>query len=105
MGLIQAIISGVGAIISGVVVKVVADDAKEWTPWFTQRLLDIAVRRLSEGQRERYAEEWAAHLAEVPGVVGKLALSLQFQIAAFVAREADAKVDLPRFRGEVRAWD
>jgi len=87
MDLIPAIISGTGAIVAAVVVKVIADDAKEWTPWVTRQILNAAVRRLPEGQQERYAEEWAAHLAEVPGVVAKLAVSLQFQIAAFGARE------------------
>jgi hypothetical protein len=94
MGLIPAVIAGAGAIVGAAVVKVIADDAREWTPWVTRRLLDIAVRRLPEGQRERYAEEWAAHLAEVPGVVGKIAVSLQFQIAAFGVRELDAKTRL-----------
>ena len=100
MGLIPAIIAGAAAIVSAAVVKVIADDAKEWTPWITRRLLDIAVRRLPNGQRERYAEEWAAHLAEVPGVVGKMAVSVQFRIAAFGARELDAKTRLDAWRNE-----
>ncbi len=100
MGLIPAIISGACAIISAAVAKIIADDAKEWTPWVTGRLLDIAVLRLPESQRERYTEEWAAHLAEVPGVVGKLAASLQFQIAAFGVRELCAKARLDAWRNE-----
>lgn len=100
MDLILAIVSGAGAIVGAVLVKVIADDAKEWTPWVTRHLLDGAVRRLPEGQRERYAEEWAAHLAEVPGVVGKLAVALQFQIAAFGVRELDAKARLDAWQNE-----
>lgn len=100
MDLILAILSVAGALIGAVVVKVIADDVKEWTPWVTRRLLDIAVRRLPEGQQERYAEEWAAHLAEIPGVVGKLAVSLQFQIAVFEARELYAKAQLDAWQNE-----
>ncbi len=103
MGLIPAIIAGAGAIVGAAVAKIIADDAKQWTPWVTQRLTDIAVRRLPEGQRARYAEEWAAHLDEVPGVVGKLAVTLQFQIAAFAARELDAKARLDTWRNEKAA--
>jgi hypothetical protein len=100
MGMMFAILAGVGAIAGAALAKVIADDAKEWTPWVTRRLLDRAVRILPESQRERYAEEWAAHLAEVPGVVAKLALSLQFQIAAVWARELEAKARVDAWRNE-----
>jgi len=103
MDLIPAVISGTGAIVAAVVVKVIADDAKEWTPWVTRQLLNAAVRRLPEGQQERYAEEWAAHLAEVPGVIAKLVVSLQFQIAAFSARELDARARLEAWQSEQAA--
>jgi hypothetical protein len=94
LGLILTITAGAGAVAGAAVVKIIADDSKEWTSWLARRLLNIAVRRLPEGRRERYAEEWAAHLAEVPGVIGKLAVSLQFQIAAFRARELEARAHL-----------
>jgi hypothetical protein len=78
---------------------------KNWTPWVTRRLLAVAVLSLPEGQRERYAEEWAAHLEQVPGVVGKLVVSLKFQIEAVGVREADAKARLEAWRDELAAAD
>jgi hypothetical protein len=46
MGLIMGIVSGAGAIAGAAVVKILADDVKEWGPWATRRLLFLAVRRL-----------------------------------------------------------
>jgi hypothetical protein len=40
--------------------------------WFTSRLLDLAVQRLPEDQRARFAEEWASHLNDISGDIGKV---------------------------------
>jgi hypothetical protein len=52
------------------------DELKVWMPWFTKRLLHIAIRRLPEAQRERFSEEWASHINEVRGETRKAAFAL-----------------------------
>jgi hypothetical protein len=51
-------------------------------PRFTTRLLRIAIRRLPEAQRERFAEEWASHINEVRGEISKVAVALGCIFAA-----------------------
>ena len=67
MGLAATVLAGVGTVTAGVIVKVLADDVKEWTPKITERLIKAAVQWLPEDQRERYGEEWAGHVWETPG--------------------------------------
>ena len=100
MGLIMDIIAGAAAVGGGVIVKILADDAKEWTPRATGRLLALAVWRLPECRRERCAEEWSERLYNTPGVIGKLALVLQFQLSAQLLREADARARLDEWMEE-----
>jgi hypothetical protein len=45
-------------------------------PRFTKRLLRIAIRRLPDGQRERFSEEWDSHIDEVTGEISKFAVAL-----------------------------
>ena len=65
------LISSVGAFIASVATAVgghfVAHDLYEGAPRYAKRLLDHAVRVLPELDRERYAEEWLAHLHECTG--------------------------------------
>jgi hypothetical protein len=63
-----------------------ADEFKAWSPWLVQRLITAAVRKLPEGQQERYREEWSGHVADIPGEVGKLFTALDFLRAATVIR-------------------
>lgn len=52
--------------------RLLGDELKAWMPWVMKRLLDIAIQRLPEDQRERFAEEWSSHIDEIPGDVGKI---------------------------------
>jgi hypothetical protein len=61
------IISGLSAI-GG---HFVAHDLYAAAPKHAKRLLQHAVRTLPEADRDRYAEEWQAHLLECEGVIGK----------------------------------
>jgi hypothetical protein len=98
MDLMTIIVSAAGAVVGGVIVKVVADDAREWAPWAARRLLDGAVQRLPESKRERCAEEWPADLDERPGVIAKLYTALSFHIAAFKIRNSDDKSRLEKWQ-------
>lgn len=62
----------VGGLIMAIFNRLAGDEVKAWMPWFTKRLLQIAIERLPEVQRERFSEEWASHVSDVPGEIGKL---------------------------------
>lgn len=56
--------------------RFLADDLRAWCPSLANGLIDLAVRRLPQDLRERYAEEWQAHIAETPGEIGKLVCAI-----------------------------
>ena len=61
MGLIRATIISVfgmfGVIIIAVAGRLLSDDIKEWLPWITRYLIERAVSRLPESEREKRREE------------------------------------------------
>lgn len=62
MGLIKTIFAGV-------VVVVLAAEILAWLPRLTECILRCAVRRLPEGLRDRYEEEWRADINDRPGML------------------------------------
>jgi hypothetical protein len=58
--------------------KLLADDLKAWFPRLTELLINRAVRQLPCDLQERYAEEWRAFVAEIPGEMGKLLCAFGF---------------------------
>ena len=76
MGLIWAIIISllglVGSIIIGASGRLLSDDVKEWLPWITRRLIERAVSRLPENERQKRREEWESDVNEWPGNLAKL---------------------------------
>lgn len=72
----KALLLGFGGMITAILTRFFGDELKAWMPWFSKRLLRIALERLPECQRERFSEEWASHISEVPGELGKVAVAL-----------------------------
>jgi hypothetical protein len=72
MHLIAVVLSFIGAAIIGVIGHVIAHDFCERAPTLARWLISFATKRLPPANRERYTEEWAAHLAECEGVLAKL---------------------------------
>jgi hypothetical protein len=72
MHLITGVLSAIGVALIGLIGHIVAHDFCERTPALGRWLLSIATNWLPPSIRERYAEEWAAHLAERQGVIAKL---------------------------------
>jgi hypothetical protein len=72
----QALVLAFGAMITVVLTPLFGDKLTIWMPWFTKRLLRIAIERLPEAQRERFSEEWASHINEVTGEISKVAFAL-----------------------------
>jgi hypothetical protein len=73
-------------VVAPAVSRQLSDEMKAWAPWLIQRLVQRALHRLPVDDRERYAEEWPAQVAEIPGDIGKLAFA--FSLACRRARGA-----------------
>jgi hypothetical protein len=71
-----------GHFLAGILGKLFADEVRAWLPWIALQITRIAVWTLPENQRERYDEEWRAHLNEVPGALTKLVIACGFLCAA-----------------------
>ena len=70
-GVVLSILGLVAPILIPATARLVADDAKEWLSWITSRLIERAVSRLPESERERYEQEWWGHVNEWPGQLGQ----------------------------------
>jgi hypothetical protein len=71
-GTVLFVLGVAGAILIPVTARVVGDDVKEWLSWITQHLVERAVSRLPEEERDRFEEEWWAHINELPGNLAKV---------------------------------
>ena len=71
MDLIVLALLGMLGVFGAVVSKLLADEFKAWAPSLVARILAAAVRKLPAAKRERFSEEWASHVNEVPGDIGK----------------------------------
>ncbi|HEY2391222.1 MAG TPA: hypothetical protein VGK22_08605 [Candidatus Angelobacter sp.] len=100
MGVILAIPVFVLGIIASALSRVLADDFKEWTPWFVGRLIQLAVMRLPKSQQIRYSEEWRSHVNDIPGHFGKLWVAYGFFRAANKIAVAEKAVTTKRIRIE-----
>jgi hypothetical protein len=63
--------------------RLLTDELKAWTPWIVDRLIRRAVRQSPENLRERLAEEWASHVNEIPGDIGKLLWAFDYLRASW----------------------
>jgi len=82
----MALISGPAAwgaaVLAGVVATIVATEMEAWNPVVIRGVIKFAVARLPESKRERFREEWPAHIDEVPGQMAKLVVAIGFVFAA-----------------------
>lgn len=72
-----------------------------WMPWIAERLRRAAVRALKGPVRDRYDEEWSAHLEETPGYVGKVCAAIGFNWASREISFRSAMYQIG-YRGTVR---
>jgi lipopolysaccharide/colanic/teichoic acid biosynthesis glycosyltransferase len=80
--LIGTIALAVLAIIGAAASTQLSDEFKAWSPWVVRKVIQHAVRKLPENKRERFAEEWQAHVNEIPGDIGKLLAAFGFLSAS-----------------------
>ena len=60
----------------------IAYEAKAWFPRAIEGLIGVAVRRLPKRQRDRFREEWRAHIHDTPGAVMRLWHAVGFIVAS-----------------------
>ncbi len=70
------------AVLSSFASKLAANEAQGWIPRLAERVLIRAVQKLPDEHRERYAEEWRAHMRELPGCLAGLAFAIGLLSAA-----------------------
>jgi lipopolysaccharide/colanic/teichoic acid biosynthesis glycosyltransferase len=70
------------ALFVAIVGPLLEDEIKAWSCWLPQKLLRMAVAKLPEKYRERYDEEWASGIEEIPGELFKLFYSIGLLRAA-----------------------
>lgn len=70
------------AISTSVLATLICAEFSQWRPPITSYILSLAVRILPPSKRERFREEWAAHLDEVPGDVSQVIVAIGFCFAA-----------------------
>lgn len=76
--MITFLISCAGAVLAAIA----CHEGKAWAPKIVDALINRAVRRVPQEISARMREEWTAHIAEVPGTVGKIAAAAGFLLAA-----------------------
>ena len=76
----------VTATLCSAVAAVLVAEFKDWAPWLSERLRRRAVKSAPRPLRDRLDEEWAAHLCETPGNIGKLVCAANFVVAAHSLR-------------------
>ena len=59
-----------------VIGRFAADEVKAWFGWLHKRIRHYAVSKLPAERRERYDEEWASGVEEIPGEIFKLVYSV-----------------------------
>jgi len=69
-------------VLGAAVSRLLADEAKAWTPRAVKTLIRVAVARLPEAQRSRRDEEWQSHVNDTPGDLSKLITAVGFIIAS-----------------------
>ena len=78
-----SILGGALAILGAFVSRQLHDEFKAWTPRLIDNIIQRAVHRLPENERNRYDEEWRSHIDEIPGEVWKLKIAFGFLQASW----------------------
>lgn len=83
MGTALMILAALGGVVCTIGVGLAKDELSAWMPKIILFFLNKIVRRLPSNIRERYSEEWRAHLLEYPGNLSKLYQLSGFFLASF----------------------
>jgi hypothetical protein len=69
--------------------KLICKEIEAWLPQAGRRLLNFAVSKLPAHERSRYAEEWSADLANIPGDLSRALFALGLLKAAWGIHEIE----------------
>jgi len=97
VGLVRSLLSFAAGVARQFLSKEVADELHSRIPWLTRKIVEQAIQRLPEGQRERFGEEWHSHLEETPGELSKLIVAIGFLQAARQMSSISGQERLLRF--------
>jgi division/cell wall cluster transcriptional repressor MraZ len=89
------------AVLTSAIARLLADEFKAWSPKLTGFVVRFAVGRLPKQQRERYSEEWSAHINDIPGEVGKLCAATGFVWASWIRAESIERPHVDR-KGRIK---
>jgi len=78
MAVLAGVLVGIGSIATATAARLLADEGRSWLPWLSRSVMGHAVATLPHQYRERMREEWARHLGDVPGEIGKLIVAVGF---------------------------
>jgi MraZ protein len=92
----HAIVVIVLAVLTSATARLFADEFKAWNPKISGFIVRYAVSRLPKQERERYSEEWSAHINDVPGEVGKLCAAVGCVCASLIRAEAVERPQVDR---------
>jgi SAM-dependent methyltransferase len=81
-------------VLAAMLARLLADDVTTWLSSLREFFIKSAVSRLPRHARARYAEEWRAHVDEVPGEIGKTFCCAEFLLAAYRGRVNEGKAKL-----------
>lgn len=93
------------AVFIAIVGRLMADEVKAWLVWLHECLRRMAVARLPAECRDRYDEEWASGIVEVPGEIFKLFYSLGLLRASAGIRKAALKSAVELDKGFELSFD
>jgi hypothetical protein len=95
MDTVTATLLLLGSALASIAGNIVANELYDRSHTFSCWLIKRAVSRLPEHQRERYREEWIAHIGELSGQLGKIlhAAGCCFAAAALAKTKASNTCD------------
>ena len=93
MGVVEWMLLALFGLSVACVRKLLTDELKAWLPSLIDIILSIAVEGAPASLRARYAEEWRAHLDEIPGDLTKLFAALGFVWATRKMNDGTAQHD------------
>jgi hypothetical protein len=82
MDLIKSVLLVALGFLLAVAARQMADYIKTWLPRIIDYLIDRAIKRLPDEQRDRFAEEWKSYVNDTPGNLRKLIVAIGFLFAA-----------------------
>lgn len=82
MGLTVTLAGAVATFVVAVAAGLTKTEIEAWAPRAALWVKDFALRPLPRHLRERFAEEWASHLDDMPGPISKLIVAVGFYFAS-----------------------